>query len=338
MYEDNEKKIDWLSIIKKILTVIAIILVIFLIVLGVTKCSNKKPSNNNNTVPPIIVNLKDELDTMEEAALEYITKDTLPTEINGQVTIKLKNLIDNNKLSYLVDEAGNICDVNKSYVEITKLENNYAVKSYIVSSDKSDYKISYIGCFDTCKDGEICRGESNTTGGICTDSKKEENKTETNKQPVNTNTSKPNNSTSGLRLMYQYKKYTSSCPTNYSYDSKTNSCVSFYSQTSYGTVVPGKTDTNVDVKYFTSTSKLLSAGYTFVGFDNELGYEGVKTTVTYTEAYCKNSTYNYDATSNTCSKTVIKTDYRPVEEVWEYTWSYSPTLNGWTRTGVTKYN
>jgi len=343
MYEDNEKKIDWVSIIKKILTAVAIVLIIFLIIFGVTKCTSKKPqynnnNGNNNSVPPIVVSLKDELDIMESAALKYIKIDDLPKEINGQKTIKLKELIDNNHITYLVDEAGNVCDVNKSYVEITKLTNNYAVKTYIISGDEVDYKISYIGCFATCKDGEFCVGDAYTTGGICTNN----TTTNNNSGSSNTSTTKPsqsnNTSTSTKRLMYQYKRYNTTCPTNYSYDSKSNSCVSFFNQTQYGTVVPGTTDTVVDVKYFTSTSKLLSAGYTFVGFDSEKGYEGVKTTVTYKEAYCKNSTYHYDADTNTCSKTVLKTDYSPVKETVEYTWSYSPSLTGWTRTGVTKYN
>ena len=52
MYEENENKIDWAPIIKKIVMILAVVLVIFGIITLVSKCTkgkqdDKLPSNPN---------------------------------------------------------------------------------------------------------------------------------------------------------------------------------------------------------------------------------------------------------------------------------------------------
>ena len=90
MYEENEKKINWISILKKSGIILGIILAILAIVGLINGCSKKKV---DTPTPPPEANLEAQLDQLEEATLKYLTADNLPIEINSSKTIRLKILI-----------------------------------------------------------------------------------------------------------------------------------------------------------------------------------------------------------------------------------------------------
>ena len=50
----------------------------------------------------------------------------------------------------LMDSNGNYCSEDKSYVQITKLENEYIIKVYLSCTDTQDYIIEHFGCYDIC--------------------------------------------------------------------------------------------------------------------------------------------------------------------------------------------
>lgn len=165
MYEENENKIEWGPILKKVGIILAVVLVIFGIILLVGKCSNgkideKKPNN------PTEYTLEKQLDELEKATLTYLTKDNLPTTLNASKTIRLKILVNNKIVDSIVADDKTTCDTNESYSEITRLENNYAVKMSLTCGKNKASRVIYVGCFESCN-GEICKGEENQTGGIC---------------------------------------------------------------------------------------------------------------------------------------------------------------------------
>ena len=234
MYEENEKKISWSRIIKRLITIILIIVAILIIIAVVKGCSN---NNKKKPVEQEPVSLKTSLDQMQEATLKYLNKDNLPLEINNSKTVKLKYLINKNLIDNLKDSNGNVCDSANSYSEVTRLENNYAVRLVLKCGKVSDYKVFYIGCFDSCQDGELCIGSESEKNGICTINnntnttpiENNEKKTETNtksntnnntstKNSTNQSTNNKNNSTSANNnsnntvikpkevVLYEYKK------------------------------------------------------------------------------------------------------------------------------------
>lgn len=220
MYEENENKINWSAILKKAGIAIGIILIILGIVTLVGKCTKKDEIENPNNGP---VDLTRQLDSFEAALLSYLDKDNLPLEINASKTIRLKILISKNLVSNIVDSNNNTCDVNESYAEVTRLENNYAAKISLICGNNKDYRIIYVGCFEECNGG-VCKGTENSTNGVCTittnnPDNNNDNETENNNGNNNSNngnnstTTKPNNSTTKKPTTNSTVKTTTKKPT-----------------------------------------------------------------------------------------------------------------------------
>lgn len=332
MYEDNERKIDWLGIIKRLITIVIVLLVIFGIIALVTKCTR----NDDQEETPIIekIDLTDLLDEMQSATLKYITKDNLPTELNASKTIKLKYLINKKLINEIRDSKNNVCNENTSYSEITRLENNYAVKISLACGENTDYRIIYIGCFDNCANGEICTGDENTTDGICNvvpekdENKQNTNTTPTTKPSVNntTNTTKPNtskpstskpstgtnNNTNTKRTLYEFIKCntTTTC-TGKDYKLVNGVCVKEEYDFRYMTALPhgGETtytcDTSKGYALYNSTqcrktiNKTNTIFATYVTFKSPLAanINSQNTTIKYLYMGAKNG-YNYYKCTN----------------------------------------
>lgn len=231
MYESNEKSIDWKNILKRLLILVAILLVIFGIVTLITRCSK-----DDETDTDLKVDLKEQLDMMQEATMKYLTKENLPIELNSSKTIKLKYLINRDLMGEIKDDAGNVCDSNASYSEVTRLENNYALKISLTCGENSEYRIIYIGCFEECTDGGICIGNENSINGICTMESTEESTDSTSEVPTNsTNTnssSRPSNNGAGSTISNNTNSNSSSTNNNSSSNNSSSNNTNSNSSTS----------------------------------------------------------------------------------------------------------
>ncbi len=336
MYEENENKIDWGNIIKKVAIVIVAILVLLGFITMVTKCAKKtkieKPIEEK-------IDLTDQLNELEAATLKYLTKENLPVELNSSKTVRLKVLVNKDILTGITDKENNKCDINDSYSEITRLENNYAVKMSLSCGKNKDYRIIYVGCFENCNGG-ICKGTESSTGGVCNivvddkDKDKDKDNNTTVNKPNNTttnkpsSTNKPNNSTSTNKpsnnpsdnnnnnttpkvYEYEFKKCTTSCQEG-TLNTSTNKCV---------------------------INKYTNPIITNVSFNNSSLANKKDPKIGYEFKNYLNGTYNY--TKYECSSAYIfnystkRCDATPVEPVTkcETIWSTSTSLNGWTATG-----
>ena len=250
MYEENENKIDWMSILKKLGIIVGAIVIVLLIVTGVSNCTKKDSGKPDNKKP---VDLTSQLDQLESATLAYLTKDNLPIEMNASKTIRLKILINKNLVSEIKDSENNRCDINESYAEITRLENNYAVKISLSCGQNKDYRVIYVGCFEECNGG-ICEGTENSTNGICTvtpvepepnpgtDTEPTTPPTTTKPNTTTTTTKKPTTTTSKV-VWYEFEKCTTKpayCPVG---SPKNGRCERLVPYTEYGTVAYEKDTT-----------------------------------------------------------------------------------------------
>ena len=80
---------------------------------------------------------------MKNVAKTYYTVERLPENINDYKKMTLKEMIENKLILPLMDSNGNYCSEKDSYVQITKLENEYIIKVYLSCSDKQDYIIEH---------------------------------------------------------------------------------------------------------------------------------------------------------------------------------------------------
>jgi len=92
----------------------------------------------------------DNIGSMTAAAQGYFTNERLPQTIGDTVTIKLSEMYDKKLVLELMDSNNKSCDTEKSFVEVTKMDNEYQMKVQLTCSDYSDYIIVYMGCYDYC--------------------------------------------------------------------------------------------------------------------------------------------------------------------------------------------
>jgi len=106
-------------------------------------------------VEPLLDNLFNEnIQTMKEAAKNYYTNERLPKEVGSKVSMTLSEMLTKKLLLPFVDGNGEQCDLNASYVEITKMETEYILKVYLSCNSRTDYIIEHLGCHDLCQKEE----------------------------------------------------------------------------------------------------------------------------------------------------------------------------------------
>lgn len=98
----------------------------------------------------------DNLEKMKEAAISYYTDERLPKEVGESDTMTLSDMIGKKIILALVDKNNKVCDLEKSYVKITKLDDEYILKVNLKDSEKEDYILVHLGCYTYC-DSYICQ-------------------------------------------------------------------------------------------------------------------------------------------------------------------------------------
>ena len=122
--EENQRgRFPLRDVLLKVIVVIIFLILIIFIITRVTTPNNK---NNNSTSQYDEVFSKN-LETMEKVAFSYYTKDKLPLEVGAVSELTLREMINSNLLEAFTDADGNACDVNNSYIRLTKNDNDYTI-------------------------------------------------------------------------------------------------------------------------------------------------------------------------------------------------------------------
>ena len=135
MYEQNKISNNWFKIGLRILVVIlCVILLVRLIII----------IRNNQTNVVEEDQMKEKLDLLEEAGSKYFTEGLLPKEVGESITITLSELINETLIDEIKDTKDKTCDINKSYVKVIRLDEEYQVKTYLKCDDYENHKDSYL--------------------------------------------------------------------------------------------------------------------------------------------------------------------------------------------------
>ena len=176
-------------LLKAIVVIIFLVLIIFII----TKLTNPTNSNKKSSSEYDKV-FSANLESMENAAFEYFTKDRLPKEVGDNTELTLREMVNSNLLEAFTDANGKSCDVNESYIRLTKNDNDYTLRVNLKCEDKEDYSLQKVGEYSYC-DKTICKRDSSKEK----DNKKEE-ETEVTKEvdiTEDTTNDSSNSSTNG---------------------------------------------------------------------------------------------------------------------------------------------
>lgn len=171
MYEEKEHKINWITLFKRILWYVLVVIILLILISLITRCVRNSKSETTSKAK---VNLSNEVLKLQEASLKYFDVNNLPQNENESRSVKLKYLIAKDYTDPIIDSNNNKCDTNESYSEVTREKNNYYLVSKIKCGKNTKTKKVYIGCFGSCN-GNICIGEKEDSG-VC---KKEEVSTTT---------------------------------------------------------------------------------------------------------------------------------------------------------------
>lgn len=95
------------------------------------------------------------VETMKEAAITYYTTPRLPQKIGEEKKMTLAEMLEANLVLPFADSKGEQCDLNESYVSITKMNDEYILKVNLKCSNQEDYLLVHLGCYDYC-DGDVC--------------------------------------------------------------------------------------------------------------------------------------------------------------------------------------
>lgn len=101
------------------------------------------------------------IEKMKEAAISYYTNERLPQEVGQSKKLTLSDMIGLKIITPLIDKNNKAVDVEKSYIKITKTDDEYILKVSIKDSEKEDYILVHIGCYDYCN-SDVCQKKNNS--------------------------------------------------------------------------------------------------------------------------------------------------------------------------------
>ena len=204
MYEENRTGF----ILKDILLQIILVVVFVFLLLWLFPTKGYVNEKLENGLDPLYSQIfNDNLTAMKEAAKSYYTTSRLPKKVGDKVSMTLGEMLDKKLLTAFVDSNNKQCNLTGSYVEITKMDDEYMMKVNLNCSDKSDYIIVYLGCYNYC-DSNLCEKQetTTTTKPVTTPTKKPSTGNNNNNNTGNNN----NNNVTTTVTKYKYQLTTGS--------------------------------------------------------------------------------------------------------------------------------
>lgn len=156
-YENNSK----FTLKDIILQILFVVLFVF-ILMWLFPTKGFVTSYVDNKVQPLYDRFFNEnINTMKDAAKSYYTTERLPQNVGDKTKMTLGEMLDKKLLLKFKDSNNKSCNVDDSYVEITKGDNEYQMKVKLKCTDKSDYIIVHMGCYQYCTTA-ICEKKAAT--------------------------------------------------------------------------------------------------------------------------------------------------------------------------------
>ena len=262
---EKEYQISWLKIVG-VTALIAIIVVIICLVYP-------KKDTTLLTQQTYI----DNITLMKDAGFEYFKGSNLPKEIGDSERISLDEMIARNLIVEFLDEEGNTCNVQNSYIEATKtLDNEYEMSIYLSCNNKSDYIITSINNEVVCTD---CTSTANPSdeddNDTISDNTNNNNSNSSGNGPIrpiyddNNSSSSSNNRPINITQTTNVNiDYVNTCCTDGNSSNCNDNCLanvyhSVIFDTNGGSVVQTQTVKHGDVATYKTTYR---AGYIFLGW------------------------------------------------------------------------
>lgn len=147
-------------LLKLILIIIFVFLLVWLlpkfIAPAITKNLNNNSTNNTSELSALTSQIfYDNMERMKDAAISYYTEERLPKSVGDSDTMTLSDMIGKKIILPLIDKNNKAVDVTGSYVKITKTDDEFILKVNLKDSEKEDYILVHLGCYNYC-DEYLC--------------------------------------------------------------------------------------------------------------------------------------------------------------------------------------
>ncbi len=158
MYEYEERK-DKSSIKGVIIQILLMVMFIFILIClfpSKSDLDKLKSTESLSSLEPLYDRIfNDNIITMKDAAKSYYTTPRLPKNVGDKVSMTLREMLDKKIILPFVDRDGNQCDLEESYVSITKEDEEFIMKVNLKCTNQENYLLVVMGCYDYCETG-IC--------------------------------------------------------------------------------------------------------------------------------------------------------------------------------------
>lgn len=158
MYEYDERK-DKSSIKGVIVQILLMVMFIFVLIClfpSKSDLDKLKTTEIISSLEPLYDRIFNEnIIAMKDAAKSYYTTPRLPKNIGDNVSMTLSEMLDKKIILPFTDRDGNQCDLENSYVSITKKDGEFIMKVNLKCSSQENYLLVTMGCYDYCETG-IC--------------------------------------------------------------------------------------------------------------------------------------------------------------------------------------
>ena len=155
MYEDNRSGFP----VKKVILAILILVIIFFILMWLFPTKGYLSNNKENA--SVVKTFSENIELIKDAAMGYYTDERLPQDTGDKDKMTLDEMLDKHLITEPVDSNNERCDLQKSYVEVTKEETEYLMKINLACKDKTDYISAHMGSYTYCV-GDICEKKNLT--------------------------------------------------------------------------------------------------------------------------------------------------------------------------------
>lgn len=163
-YNENNNKKPLTHYIKNFLVGFLLIVILLLLLVWIfpTNSTIQKLLNSNKEETNEFSNyFQENINLLKDVAESYFTLERLPKNEGDKVRITLGEMLEKKLLINLSDDKGKMCNIDNTYVEVTKKKTEYEMKIYLSCGDDEDYVIVYLGCYDYCSN-YVCEKKTTT--------------------------------------------------------------------------------------------------------------------------------------------------------------------------------
>ena len=163
MYDERKERFSIRDLIIQVLFVAVFVFLLLWLFPMKGDVKNSVAGSVKETIAPLYDQIFNQnVTSMKEAAISYYTTPRLPKNVGDEEKMTLGEMLSENIILPFVDSKGKQCDLNESYVSITKMNDEYIMKINLKCSNQEDYLLVHLGCYNYC-DGDVCEKKEETT-------------------------------------------------------------------------------------------------------------------------------------------------------------------------------